>query len=806
MPRIFVPVLSDIGDLFEVAVVYDEDLSVNGFYYHSDYDNVDPLLDKIKSAFDVNLQARIKVRNENKKLKTFDSSTVSVNLGIYIALYSFVFHRELKKKYNSITLTGDFSVDKDSILLKSVSEIQKKFEIIKQNMIMSSGKHLFIYVSDDEKVPVPEGWHDNLFVVALSSKDKIKCVFAEVFELKDFQKRIIKAISIGKCQNEYIENPKFIGWKKTIAENECSGFVIQGKSNGGKTAAALGLCKYLVATSLVDELLWITIHDNKRFWNKITKMDEDAFFFDKSEIIKGEFPDEFSSLDEFLSQKKKVCFVVDNIEGDFVDEIISFINNNYREFVLSGFIKLIVTTWFQAKNIALQKELGLLDAFVEELKIDRVEFEHVVYSVLDNYGVGSLFFESSDVKKQKLLTLLYEQCLDDGKILPGYVLPALAPLREIGVSKLISRFERKDIKKLSPIDRIIKIDFEVLDLLSQLVLFACLGLDNYWHELDVKQIRNMLNEKITNDRFSACFLISEKNIVDSMKKLVDKNLLWTDKKNVFYAKKDVVEFCIFSTPNDGKISKGLAAARDFLIPSDVKIDFAIRYGLYENFMRLLKDFAVGEEINQFFIHCIEYGKGIEYLEPLIKKGASPSYKDMHGDTAIDAYWCDPNPKLKVLDYLLDNGFKPRTKIPCIDRSGNRYECSPLFLSLNNCCVPLVRRILKMHLFDDINEYEFNENYTYLQFCVGVGSSVDVVDLLIKAGADPFLKTKDGYSLAILAVLNDEHPEILKYLIDNDLCGDLSFRDKKGRTALDHAKKSKCKIMTEIILEGVKDNS
>lgn len=797
MTKLYVPIVSNKNELFELKTVFDEDLSVNGFYYHSDCENVDPLLKKLKDAFSDDIKARIKIRKGDEKFKSFDSSTQSVYLGIFVSLFSYLKKREFSKKYSTITITGNFSVCNKKIKLEAVSEIQNKFEAAKNNAsFFPDEKHLFIYVSDEEEKPVQEGWHKNLFVEALSSKEKIECVFAEIFEPAALQKKAIFSFLDSRYKNEYVETPSFVEWKKELVGGERAGFIIQGKSNSGKTIAAANLCKYLLVTNSCEKIIWITIGDNKRFWNKITESTGNSLSFDKTKIIKNEFLEQFSNLDESLADKKTVCLVIDNIEGNFVDEILAFINDNYKEPIDQGILKIMLTAWYKSRDKELVKNLHLSEKNAEKLEITRNEFNYIVFSVLETFQNKSVYFESPVELQNTLLNLLYKQCFSGDVIYPGYVALALAPLRDIELAELIKRYEQEDIKKLSAKKRILKIDFEVLDPISQLVFFSFLGIHNYWGEINAEEISRTLNTKIFNSSNVGNSFISEKNVADSVKKLVKKDFLQRNDKNSYFIKKDVVEYCIFSNPKKGEIEEKFIKVRNVLIPDDIKIEFTIQYDLFDDFKTLLRDYSDGKKINDFFIRCIEWNKGLDYLKLLVEKGINPNYKDKDGQTAVDVLWCQ-KPDMKVLDYLLEKGFKPRNKFPCHDRKGNNFNYSPLMIAVEKCYVPLVKRIIENHLFDDIDEYEF-QGYTNLQLYTAIGTSLEAVRLLIEAGADISLKTKSGLNLLSLAVFNDEHPEILEYLVQNKLYGNVSEKDDKGKNALDYALQIKNKKAIEIL--------
>jgi len=509
--------------------------------------------------------------------------------------------------------------------------------------------------------------------------------------------------------------------------------------------------------------------------------------------------EQFCELDDFLASKKEVCLIIDNIEGDFVDEILTFINDNYKNSIEQGILKIILTSWYKSKDKELVQSLRLSEKSAEKLEITRNEFNYIVFSVLETFQNKSVYFESPVELQNKLLNLLYKQCFSGKTIYPGYVALALAPLHEIELAELIERYEQEDIKNLSAKKRILKIDFEVLDPVSQLVFFTFLGIHNYWGEINAEEICKTLNTKIFNSSNVGNSFISEKNVADSIKKLVKKDFLQKNEKNAYFIKKDVVEYCIFSNPKKGEIEEKFTAVRNVLIPDDIKIEFTIQYNLFDEFKGLIKDFPDSKKINDFFIYCIEKDKGLNYLKVLVEKGIDPNYKDKDNFTAIDEVWFH-KPDVKVLDYLIEIGFKPRK----LSLTGN--SCSPLTCAVMVGHVPLVKWIIKKHLFDDINKYEYRGQYTALQLYTAIGANTEILYLLIEAGADFFLKTKTKIALGLLslAVGNSKHPEILEELVQYKLYDDC-FDNNDAEFALKYAIKIKnkkaIKILTPLFKEG-----
>ena len=172
MAKIYVPIISENSELYKVETVEnDNSFSINGIAKGSPkYNKVEELVNKLR-PFSENKFFSIKIRSSesNSKFDSFDHSTNSINLGIFLSLHSKVNKLRFDEKYETITVTGNYELDKgNKIHLLPVTEILSKFEIAKKNAIQySDKKHLFLYVSSEENLPVSEGWHDNLFVIAL---------------------------------------------------------------------------------------------------------------------------------------------------------------------------------------------------------------------------------------------------------------------------------------------------------------------------------------------------------------------------------------------------------------------------------------------------------------------------------------------------------------------------------------------------------------------------------------------------------------------------------------------------------------
>jgi len=742
---------------------------------------------KLKKTFSQAFSFDIYEYGKEKKdgvFKNFSGNTLSISLGILCSAYATAHNRQLKEKYDSITVTGNFDVDDNGkICLQDVIYLKEKYNAVQNYASANSGKkHLFLYASSEETIP--EGLQENnVLVIRYDGCFSVECVLAEIFEPTDIQKNILKQNINEKYKNEYIETRSFVEWKKELINPECGGFIIEGKSNYGKSIAAANLCKYLVEASSVEELFWITITDNKHFWDKIVAIPEIEISFNKTEAIKRYFP-EFRMIDEAVSRKKKSCLVIDNIEGDFVDVILSFLIDSYKTAIKSGLLKVIITSWYKCNDVRLVSELNFTEKHAEEFDIPKYVFESIVYSVLEKRSLLSDFFKNPEKLRRSFLDILYEQCADKNKIFAGYVPIAIAPLQDVELSDLISRYKENDVKSLSPKKRIIRIDFEVLDLISQLFLFAFLGCNDYWHELDCKKLCKILNEKIINTQNLGTHFITEKNISYSINKLISKDFIQNDKKSAYSIKSDVLEYCVFSKSDESEIADELAIARDLLIPTDVKIDYAIQNDLYDEFTKLINQYDDNKKrTNDFVVQCIKYNRTLKYFVHLREKGLVIKENEA---SPIDFFWLYSD-KTDVLKFLIESGLKINKTIPVrgILKNANIFYVSPLFASLcgkNN--FEIIKYTLDNNLYEDINKTEF-EGVSSLHIYALHGKDSKVLQMLFDYGAYYDKKSQNGLSVINFAILN-EKTTLLEYILKNHLFSDIEEKDNYGRTPLQYA--------------------
>ena len=794
MSNFFIPILESNEEgreskLFSISSKLGDLTRINGF-------NPRDLIKKIDTYFSPKKIDFSLLDFKKEPFERFSNNTESISLGVFCSAFATINKRIIKSKYDSITITGNIEIIENSVKLCNVVCIQEKFFAVKKYANEHKDKqHLFIYVSAEEEIQ--EGWQDNIFVLHCLQGTPIEFIYSEIFEMNEVQINSWKNISY-KQRNEYIETQCYINWKKELFCTDCNGFIIRGKSNTGKSIATIKLCESLLTANIIDEVIWLTITDNAFFWNIIKPK---GLGNDTYSGFKKEYEKQFEILEKNLEAGKKSLFVIDNIEADFVDDLVDFFYKNYKAWILSKDLKILFTAWDQCKYTEKIQKLKIVEKSAEELKIEKAEFNLIINSVIRNFKYKDAYYSASSEEKNHLINLLFEQCRDeDNNYLPGYVFPAISPLKDLSITELIERYKEVDIKDLYRKVRILKISFETLDLFSQMVLFAFLGIKDFKNTLNEDQLGNLINGKLFNKKFKNNPVLTKRNIIIAIKELVQKGLLVDSANETYSLKRETLNYCVFSKKETQEISSELSLARDSLIPINKKIEYAIDNDLLDEYERLVDSMTDTSKNNELFMYCIIHNRGISYLEKLIKKGIDSKFTDEDGQTAMDVLWCT-NQSLEVINYLRKNGFEIHKEIPAKQENGEKIFISPLELCLDKDEFPLIDYALDNHLYRDIDD-DSNFGITPFQFYCFKGKYIEILEKFIKLGANVKLfPKKENLELSTslhLSLYNNEHPEFAECLLKNNLYEKIDQKDMSGSTPL-HLALSNCNSLEVIEL-------
>ena len=763
MAKLYVPILNkdqadnSNGCLYEITCSKQEAVYQNSKFNGFTNTSVSFLNEKLGAYFLSNTFA-FKIWNENQRgFKNFSERIKSISLGLFCSAYKVMNDKKFNEKYNSITITGDFRVSNGKIQLIEVEDIKDKLELVKQYANYHSDKHhLFLYISSEETVP--EGLHENnLLVIRYEPTFPVECIFAEIFELNNDNKH-----NFFKKKNEYIQTQTFLRLKKDfVKQQDCKGLIIKGGSNTGKSIAATALCKYLIDCKQIDDYVWLTITDNRKFYKLLREDISNIKPFDfqgNENLIKQNYSIEFDKFDDFLKQGKNCLFIIDNIESNYVDQILDFFKRYYSAYREK--FKLIITSWEGCNYNESKNFLNVREIDISEIALDKNEFEGVVNSLVNTEDYIYKYKEATRELQKKLIEILYNQCSKQ----PGYVPIALALLNTMSVNQIVEYFSSKDIKEMKPVIRLFQIVFMQIDIFSQMVLFAYLQLKNK----DENHFTETALSLITNQIFNKNAFVDKHNIQQGIQINKQHKFIEEVDVNKFVIKRDVINYCVFSS----KISEELKLLRDTLITDESKVEFAIENKLYEEFKKYINRITDIEKLNEFFIRLCEYDSELSFFELLLKKGVDVNYVDKDGDKPLDVYCCCGN-SVEIVKLLHEKGATASKDM----RKGLNF----FVLALNKSNPEIVEYLLSKKLFDSFEEYYLGR-FTVLQLYALIGTNTVIFDLLIKYGAQLETKTKDGWTLLQCATLNI-NSFILKHIISKGYAKDLDELSEQGATAL-----------------------
>ena len=780
MTRLYVPILnkdqadSSNGCLYEITCSKQESVyqksKFNGFANTS----VFFLNEKLRAYFLSNTFS-FKIWNENQKgFKNFSERIKSISLGLFCSAYKVMNDKKFDEKYDSITVTGDFRVSNEKVQLIVVEDIRDKFELVKQYANYHSDKHhLFLYISSEETVP--EGLHENnLLVIRYDSAFPIECIYAEIFEsINDNQQ------SYYKNKNDYIQTKTFLRLKKDfVKQQDCKGLIIKGESNTGKSIAANALCKYLQDCNQIDDYVWLTITDNRKFY-KLLREDISNIntfdFQDKENLVKENYSTEFKAFDKLLKQRKKCLFIIDNIESNYVDQILDFFTRYYAKYI--EYFKLIVTSWEGCNYSETKKILNVKEIEISEIALDKNEFEGVVNSLIVTEDYKYKYKEASFELQKRLIEILYNQCSK----YPGYVPIALALLNTMSVNQIIEYFSSMDVKEMRPVTRLFQIAFMQMDIFSQIVLFAYLQLKNKKDSIFEERANSFLIKQIFNRKK----FIDTHNIQQGIQTIKQHRFIEEYDVNKFIIKRDIINYCIFSK----NLTKELELLRNTLITDETKVEYAIENNMYEEFSKYINRFSETEKLNEFLIKVCESNCELRFFELLLKKGVDVNYADKDGHKPLDVY-CGCGNSVEIVKLLVNKGA-----------TGPHF----FILAVNKANPEIVKYLLSKKMFNDFEKYYF-EKFTVLQCYALLGSNSDIFDLLVNYGASLITETKDGWTLLQCAALN-KNSFILEHIISKVYVTNVDELSEQGATALQMICMSgiNCKNMQILIDHGANIN-
>lgn len=765
MANLYVPIIDEslsndsCGKLYNVTckiqnpLYKDKGSSFNGF----NDERVSSFNNSLKNAFYPNTFSFKILENDNKNeaFIKFSERISSISLGLFCAAYRITNNRVFKKKYDSITITGKYNVLDKKVILSDVKDIDKKYEIVKQYAKKhSQEKHLFLYISSEEFIP--EGIQDdNIFVIRYDVSFPIECVFAEIFEglYAEEQNTELVDLQIKDIESSFLQTRGIISWKKQFINTDFNGLILKGDTNTGKTITAKFLCKWLMDTSCVDDIVWITVTDNLRFYRLL--QESRTYFYSKNQTIKPNeieqyFEKEFLRIRELLQIGKRILIVIDNVEAEYVDEIVDYFSYNY-----ANDIKLIISSWYSCRKETSLFKLKILEKNISDILPSDNEFPLLVKKIIRASDLKINYNELNKNQQNEVINALYPICKHN----PGLISVALNSLTKKTIEQWF-----QDIKVIKNgnndiVESLFQLSLEVLDFFSQIVLFTYLGKNDFDSDINILSYQKIIKKKIFSNKID----ISESNISSSLEELVKRRILEKHGLKISI-KNDALKFFVFSK----NISNELQSIRATLITKQIAIKYAIENTMFNEFYNLTKDFDDKHKLNEFLTIACKNDVGIPFFRRLLELGADLNFAfGKYYNLAFLAYnYCH---KTEVLEYLIKSG---------LDYSKTcENNLSPMISLPLNSSDEIFNYVLDNHLYTNIDEY----NETPL-FYACLRGDINRVKKLLSAGANPAIVDKYGQTIFSYIIMS-KNIDLLCYFLENHIYNDLEKKDIFGFTTI-----------------------
>ena len=762
MTKLFVPISIErpVFSLYEVNSEMSGITFFNGYSVPRQQKRLDALFSKESFDFLI-VQNDTKIPfldfNGNENSSTVDS----ISLGVLCSAYAKVHNRLLKEKYDSITVTGNYNIDEDrNIYLQEIGDIEEKFDAVQQYAKNHGNEqHLYIYVSSEDIIP--DGFYgDNLLTIRYDTNFSIQCIFAEIFEgtYTEEQESELNNLQIKEIENSYIPTKGVIAWKKQFVRSDFHGLVLKGNTNTGKTIATKYFCKWLIDTNCVDDIVWITVTDNLHFYDLLKESRNKLFFKDnkkESNEIEQYFVKEYSKIRSLLQIGKRIVLVIDNIEAEFIDEIIDYLSYKYANYLYD--IKILISSWYGCRKSTALHKLGLLEKSISELLPSDKEFPLLVRTIIEGTDFKTKHNELNTSQKDELIKALYPVC----KKSPGLIPIALTSLTKKTIQQGLQNLKTIKNSNNDITESLFQLSLDVVDFFSQIVLFAYLGIDDFDSEINIATYKKIIKKKIFNNKIE----IADSYISSSFEELVQRALLEKNGSKIAI-KNDALRYFAFSQ----RISKELQSVRNVLIDKNILIKFAMENSLYYDFLRIVSEFKDKNQLSYALFLAARVNADIQFFKALIEKGADVNYvtKEDHSLSWFVFGYCK---KIEVLQLLIESRLLYNRKSEGL---------SPLLSLSQNDSDEVFNYVIDNHLYDNIeSEDQFGNTILLLAFAYG---NTKRVQKLLSIGANLYKINKRGVTF-LHAALFAADENILKFIFENNLCNNLNLKTKEKLTPL-----------------------
>jgi ankyrin repeat protein len=772
---LFVPVEESIGDaaghtslsisLYQVAA-YPADQkdawTINGI-------GPSDIQEKIKAYFKLypdsqDRPAQLRMNNP-KPFLNFTGSTQSITLGLFIGFMRFLRYRELRSGWDTVTLTGDLRPHGDRVCLYPVEHIKEKYAGVQAYAKDYPGqRHLFLYVSDEDPPPVPEGRRGNVEVRAFNSRHAFGALLAFLFEpfFNDVQRRFIDAAGLY-CAWDYVPTTVFEGLKEAALAEGWQGFFIHGEGESGKSAMALELTKYLMNAGRIYAPVWVTI-DNERLQEYIQNparesagkhgkekerlTDTIAAYIAELAASNLQITDwahekGFAPLAQALSRDGGIpyLFVVDNLELDLADEVLEAVQK------IAGRSKqkvpVILTSRIRGSSASLKT--------VSPSELNTDEIEQLVLNIArgQEYEQDLKTWKGTDEYREFI-----EQLHRHFGSFPG-IIPVIAGHLYLGLPAILRTIAVTGGDIFARAETIYQMAYELLDIYARIVLFAFIGVTKPW--MGFGQNESLKKHSPDFSGQDGDLSISQKiaNHINKSRIRVDGRRLeiWEIEEKIPIALEQLQRRHILYRAGSGNEAQD---SRGYYLKS-----LPLKIFLFSEVVGNEKTADAGKTLRDMLIHisdiikaCIYYNQSPSRLEALLKKNDDRGHRDYFLYVAA-SYSAIP----AHIDLLVSHGYKNINKASWI--AGRN---TPLhFAADKNPNKDVIAKLLSYKA--NINARDM-EGKTPLHLAAQYNQNPAVVSLLLDKGACQNAPDNVGETPVYYAVWN-ENSDIFKLFIERN---------------------------------------
>ena len=247
-----------------------------------------------------------------------------------------------------------------------------------------------------------------------------------------------------------------------------------------------------------------------------------------------------------IQDEKKYILIIDNIEFDFVDDILKVLNSILTNNSWIGFS--IITSWNKSNNQTLLHKLNIKQISLS--KVNEEDFHGIFKTIIDNQFTSN-FQKAEDNDKNELETKLYQLIGDK----PGDIQLTLSALDVMSVKDLVLKLEEIGINSYSREAFFYAFNINQLGLFAQIVLFVYLDLFGCENKPCNTEGFSLILEKIRKNRMILNDLLSLEAIEKAIKQIESHHLIYESTSGEYSIKNDTLKFLLFNFESDDYLNK-----------------------------------------------------------------------------------------------------------------------------------------------------------------------------------------------------------------------------------------------------------